>query len=87
MSMNGSVLVSAHKHVIRTRRHLRAVPLPVHVERADLEVLWSRVTENDAPSRFVRELVAETAEVPFVDPRERERHGQGRRPARGHEPA
>ena len=41
----------------------RWVPLAIRVERADLEVLWSRVTDNDAPSRFIRDLVAELAEV------------------------
>lgn len=49
------------RHVIRTRPHLRALPLPFELERSELELLWSRVTENDAPSRFVRELVAEVA--------------------------
>jgi LysR family transcriptional activator of mexEF-oprN operon len=49
------------RHVMRTRPHLRALRLPFELERSDLELLWSRVTEDDAPSRFVRELVAEIA--------------------------
>lgn len=49
------------QHVMRTRPHLRAVPLPIRLERSELEVLWSRVTENDAPTRFIRELVVEIA--------------------------
>jgi LysR family transcriptional activator of mexEF-oprN operon len=51
------------KHVMRTRPHLRALRLPFEIERSELELLWSRVTENDAASRFVRELVAEVAQT------------------------
>jgi LysR family transcriptional activator of mexEF-oprN operon len=49
------------RHVLRTRPHLRASRLPFELERSELELLWSKVTENDAASRFVRELVAEVA--------------------------
>jgi LysR family transcriptional activator of mexEF-oprN operon len=49
------------RHILRTRPHLRALPLPIALERSELELLWSRVTEDDAPSRLVRELVAEAA--------------------------
>ena len=47
------------RHVLKARPHLRSASLPLRIERSDLEVLWSRVTDDDAASRFVRELVAE----------------------------
>jgi LysR family transcriptional activator of mexEF-oprN operon len=48
-------------HILQTRPHLRALPLPFELERSELELIWSRVTEDDAACRFVRELVAEIA--------------------------
>ncbi|MDB4975329.1 MAG: LysR family transcriptional regulator [Myxococcaceae bacterium] len=48
-------------HVLKTRPHLRLVRVPFALENANLELLWSRVTDNDAPSRFVRNAVEEVA--------------------------
>ncbi len=56
-------------HVMRTRPHLRAAPLPFHLTGPDLELLWSRVTENDAPTQFVRDLVVELAAGLVAPPR------------------
>src|SRR5262249_14129567 len=61
------------QHIMRTRPHLRALPLPVDLGRSDLELLWSRVTENDAPSRFVREVIAELASTMTARPSRRVR--------------
>lgn len=57
------------RHVMRSRPHLRSAPLPVPLERSSLEILWSRVTENDSPSRFMRELVAEIIAAADIRPR------------------
>jgi LysR family transcriptional regulator, mexEF-oprN operon transcriptional activator len=64
--VDGSSLVATiseiyAKHILRTRPHLRALALPFDLERSDLELLWSRVTDNDPPSRLVRELLTEIA--------------------------
>jgi LysR family transcriptional activator of mexEF-oprN operon len=45
------------EHVTKKRPHLRMAPLPFTLEGADLELLWSRVTDDDAALRFVRSLV------------------------------
>jgi LysR family transcriptional activator of mexEF-oprN operon len=48
-------------HILRTRPHLHTLPLPFELPRSKLEMLWSRVTEDDAPSRFIREITIEIA--------------------------
>lgn len=48
-------------HIVRTRPHLRVAPLPFPLEGAKLELLWSRVTDDDGPSRFARDLVTDVA--------------------------
>ena len=48
-------------HVLKARPHLRTTPIPFPLEDAKLELLWSRVTDEDAPCRFIRDLVAEVA--------------------------
>ena len=68
------------QHVLRTRPHLRAVPLPFTLARDPLELLWSRVTDADPTSRFARELVAEVAST--LGAQERTVPGPGTRPSR-----
>jgi LysR family transcriptional activator of mexEF-oprN operon len=68
------------RHVLRSRPNLRALPLPFEVERSELELLWSRASASDAPSRFVRELVAEVAAT--MGPATRAERGErGRQPS------
>ena len=61
--VDGSSLVATvpllfAQNILRTRPHLRTAVLPVSVDSVSLELLWSRVTDHDAPGRFVRDLVA-----------------------------
>ncbi len=49
------------QHVRRTRPHLHVAPLPFALEGVSLELLWSRVTDEDPATRFVRGLVAKVA--------------------------
>jgi len=65
------------RHIMRTRPHLRASPLPIDLERSELEMLWSRVTDNDPPSRFIRELVAEIAPRMSGRPNRARKHASG----------
>jgi LysR family transcriptional activator of mexEF-oprN operon len=65
--VDGSSLVATvpyhfARHVIRTRPHLRMSPLPFPLESVGLEPLWSRVTDGDAATRFVRGLVVNIVE-------------------------
>jgi LysR family transcriptional activator of mexEF-oprN operon len=74
--VDGSSLVATvphhfARHVIRTRPHLRTSPLPFALESVGLELLWSRVTDSDAATRFVRGLVAN-----IVEGLESEPHGR-----------
>ena len=45
------------RNILRTRPHLRTAALPVAVGSVSLDLLWSRVTDNDAAGRFVRDMV------------------------------
>jgi LysR family transcriptional activator of mexEF-oprN operon len=61
--IDGSSLVATvpsfvARHVQATRSHLRSVPLPLALDSVSLELLWSRVTDDDAAPRFVRSVVA-----------------------------
>ena len=63
--VDGSPLVATMpavfaREVIKTRPHLRMAPVPFTVDPTPLEMLWSRVSDADAASKFVRDLVAET---------------------------
>jgi LysR family transcriptional activator of mexEF-oprN operon len=49
------------QHIQQTRPYLRIAPLPFLLEGVSLELLWSRVTDEDAAPRFVRALVAKVA--------------------------
>lgn len=45
------------RHIRKTRPHLRTVPLPFSLEAVSLDLLWSRVTNEDVVARFIRGLV------------------------------
>ncbi len=45
------------EHMQRTHPHLRTRPLPVPLPSTPMELLWSKVKDEDGPSRFVRGLV------------------------------
>ena len=45
------------RQVLQTRPHLRTLPLPFALEGATLELLWLRVKDEDAVTRFIRELM------------------------------
>lgn len=49
------------RHILALRPHLAIRPLPFALQKADLEMLWSRVTDNDAALSFVRTLIADVA--------------------------
>jgi LysR family transcriptional regulator, mexEF-oprN operon transcriptional activator len=74
------------RHVLATRPHLRAAPLPFPLGGDGLEILWSRATDADAPARFVRGLVSDIVGTlerePSAPPRARTR-ARPRRPAPG----
>ena len=66
------------RHIISTRPHLRTLPLPFALDGSVLELLWLRVTDEDASARFVRGLlikVASAFELPAARP------GKGKRAA------
>jgi len=45
------------RHLIQTRPYFKTARLPFSPESATLELLWSRVTDDDPVARFVRGLV------------------------------
>jgi LysR family transcriptional activator of mexEF-oprN operon len=49
------------EHVLRTHPKLRTCPLPFALPGSSMELLWSKVKDEDGPSRFVRELVESVA--------------------------
>lgn len=57
----GTVPVMLAESVVKTRPHLRIAPLPVAHPEGRLDLLWSRVTEDDRPAGFVRGLVERLA--------------------------
>ncbi|HWL87553.1 MAG TPA: LysR family transcriptional regulator [Polyangiaceae bacterium] len=48
-------------HIMKTRPHLRTVRMPFSIGGANLDLLWSRVTDDDDAMRFVRDLVTRAA--------------------------
>lgn len=56
-----TVPCSLAQHIVDTRPHLRMLPLPFAFEGASLELLWLRVTDDDAGGRFIRELLTRVA--------------------------
>jgi LysR family transcriptional activator of mexEF-oprN operon len=62
--LTGSPLVATipetvARHMRLTRPYLRVAPLPFALECTPVELLWPRVMDEDAASRFVRELVTQ----------------------------
>jgi LysR family transcriptional activator of mexEF-oprN operon len=49
------------RHIRETRPHLRTRPLPFSFEPGRLDLLWSRVTDDDAAARFIRGVVTKEA--------------------------
>jgi len=45
------------EHVLKSRPHLRIVPLPFRLPGAEIELLWARTTDDDRTLRFVRALI------------------------------
>ena len=69
------------QHLIRTRPHLRSLPLPFSLDGSVLELLWLRVTDEDESLRFVRGLlmkVASAVELPAPHPKKGKRAASGR---------
>ena len=60
-SLLATVPVLIVDHMLRTHPALRTRPLPLPLPTAPMELLWSKVKDEDRPSRFVRELVAGVA--------------------------
>lgn len=61
--VDGSSLVATvptlfAEHIVKTRAHLRMAPVPFPLGGAALELLWTKVTDDDAALRFVREAIA-----------------------------
>jgi len=46
------------EHLMKTRRHFKTARLPFAPESASLDLLWSRVTDDDPVNRFVRGLLS-----------------------------
>ncbi len=54
------------EHMQKGHPHLRARPLPIRLPKVPIELLWSKVKDEDGPSRFVRGLVARVTARPAV---------------------
>lgn len=57
----GTVPALIAEHMRRTHPRLRTRPLPLPLASAPIELLWSKVKDEDGPSRFLRELVTAVA--------------------------
>ena len=60
--VDGSSLVATvptlfAEHVVKTRAHLRMAPVAFPLGGAPLELLWTKVTDDDAALRFVRDAI------------------------------
>lgn len=53
----GTVPAPLARHLSKTRPHLKILPLPVKVARAELELLWLRANDADPLNRFLREAL------------------------------
>jgi LysR family transcriptional regulator, mexEF-oprN operon transcriptional activator len=52
------------RHVVQARPRLRTAPLPFALEGSPVDLLWSRVTDDDAAARFFRGLVSSIMGAP-----------------------
>lgn len=64
--VDGSPLVATipgmlAEHIVSLRPHLRIAPIPFELERANLDILWTRATDDAPAATFVRELVEHVA--------------------------
>ena len=57
----GTVPMMLAESVVKARPHLRIAPLPVAHPQGRLDLLWSRVTDDDRPASFLRGLVERLA--------------------------
>jgi LysR family transcriptional activator of mexEF-oprN operon len=49
------------RHILETRPHLDTRALPFSFKPGSFDLLWSRVTDDDAAARFIRGVVADVA--------------------------
>ena len=52
-----TVPIPIANHMLVTHKKLRTQPLPIALAGSAMELLWSKVKDEDGPSRFIRDLV------------------------------
>jgi LysR family transcriptional regulator, mexEF-oprN operon transcriptional activator len=67
------------RHVVQVRPRLRTAALPFALEGSGLDLLWSRVTDDDAAARFFRDLVSRIVGAPEGEARGGSRAAKRRR--------